>query len=325
MRNLYYLFLFVCSSTYAQELSTSRDSLEHQKFLTLCNANREQSYVTFGQGVGNLERLLFEARLSPSFFFSNRKTTWAVMLNPQVIVRMQNKPSFPINSPSYRVHLTYFHSIDILKRTFLKRILYDNSIWLASISHHSNGKAGDFYLKDTTANVIDVENGSFSTDFASFGISTFKVRQRANDMNAFQSAKAFIEIHPRPLETSEIKYRYGNYRIFASWAVGGPWQPVKKTWVNEWLQNSGIELQAGWVAGKIKGTSEVDVRARLILDLKYNFYPPWFDEIAFFLRFYRGQDYYNIYFSNTAYNVSFGLTSNIMNLKQAVKTLRRKH
>jgi hypothetical protein len=324
MRNLYHLLFFLCSTAFAQELATSKDSLEHEKFLTLCNANREQSYITFGQGIGNLEPLLFEARLSPSFFFSNRQKSWAVMLNPQVIVRMQNRESFPINSPSYKAHLTYFHSIDILNQTFLKKILYDNSIWFASISHHSNGEAGEFYLKDTTTQVIDVEDGSFSTDFLSFGISTFKVRQNKNDMNAFQSAKAFIEIHPRALETIEIKHLYGNYRIFASWATGGPWRLVKKTWVNKWLQNSGIELQAGWVAGKITGTSPVDARARLILDFKYNFYPPWFDEIAFFVRFYRGQDYYNIYFTNTAYNVSFGLTSNIMNLKQAVKTLGRK-
>src|SRR4051812_27634968 len=242
MRNLSYLLFFLCSTTFAQELATSKDSLEHDKFLTLCNANREQSYVTFGQGIGNLEPLLFEARLSPSFFFSNRRKSWAVMLNPQVIVRMQNQKSFPINSPSYKVHLTYFHSIDILNRTFLKKILYDNSIWLASLSHHSNGEAGEFYLKDTTANVIDVEDGSFSTDFVSFGISTFKVKQGKKDMNAFQSAKAFIEIHPRALETTEIKYLYGNYRIFASWATGGPWRPGKKTWINKWLQNSGIEL-----------------------------------------------------------------------------------
>ncbi len=324
MKYLYCFFILAYTTSYAQELATSKDSLDHEKFLTICNANREQSYVTFGEGFGNLEPLLFEARLSPSFFFSNSQKTWAVMLNPQVIVRMQNKPSYPINSPSYRVHLTYFHSLDILKRTFLKKVLYDNSIWMASLSHHSNGRAGDFYLKDTTARVIDVDNGSFSTDFVSFGISTFKVRHRANDMDAFQSAKAFIEIHPRPFETTEIKYLYGNYRIFASWATGGPWNPGKKTWINKWLQNSGMEIQAGWVAGRISGTSEIDARARLILDLKYNYYPPWFDEIAFFVRYYRGQDYYNIYFTHTAYNISFGLTSNIMNLKQAVKTLGRK-
>src|SRR4051812_31747572 len=102
MRNLYYAFFLIAFPAFAQELATATDTLEHEKFLTLCNANREQSYVTFGQGIGNLEPLLFEARLSPSFFFSNRQKSWAVMLNPQVIVRMQNQKSFPINSPSYK-------------------------------------------------------------------------------------------------------------------------------------------------------------------------------------------------------------------------------
>jgi hypothetical protein len=324
MRILLYPFFLVYSFALAQEVITPTDSLQHEKFLTICNANRDQSYITFGQGFGNLESLLFEARLSPSFFFSNRQKTWAVMLNPQVIVRMQNKRSFPINSPSYKVHLTYFHDINILKKTFLKNILFDNSIWMASVSHHSNGKAGDFYLKDTTENIININDGSFSTDFVSFGFSTVKVKQTGKDMDAFQSAKAYLEIHPRFTETSEIKYRYGNYRFFVSWGVGGPWRPAKKTWVNHWLQNSGLDLQTGWVAGRITGVSEIDVRARWVIDFKYNYYPPWFDEIAFFVRFYRGQDYYNIYFSNTIHVVSFGLTSNIMNLKQAIKTLGRK-
>lgn len=325
MRYLYsFLFFIICFTTSAQEVLTAEDSLEHRKFLTICNANREQSYVTFGQGIGNLEPLLFEARMSPSFFFSNRQKTWAVMMNPQVVVRMQNKKSFPINSPSYRVHFTYFHRLDILNKTFLKKVLFDNSIWMASLSHHSNGKAGDFYLKDTTANIIDVENASFSTDFVTFGINTFKVKSTGKDMDAFQSAKAFIQIHPRFQETKEIKYRYGNYRIFASWAVGGPWRPGKKTWVNKWLQNSGLEIQSGWIAGKMTGISEFDARKRWVMDLKYNYYPTWFDQVAFFVRFYRGQDYYNIYFSNTIHVISCGLTSNILNTRQAVKTLGKK-
>lgn len=142
-------------------------------------------------------------------------------------------------------------------------------------------------------------------------------------MDAFQSVKAFIEIHPKFSSTTEIQNRYGNYRIYASWAAGGPWNPSEKTWLNRWMQHSGLEVQSGWIAGKMRGTSEIDLRKRWVIDIKYNYYPDWFDEVAFFVRYYRGQDYYNIYFMNTIYVVSFGLTSNIMNLKQTVKTLGR--
>ncbi|PZR39086.1 MAG: hypothetical protein DI538_07800 [Azospira oryzae] len=312
---LLYLLL-VALAVHGQELKTHKDSVAHKRFLTLTNTLREQSYVTFFQGIGNLEPLLFEARLSPSFFLSNRQRNWALMLNPQVIVRMQRKPSFPINSPSYKVNLTYFYGLN-------KKVIYDHALLFASLNHHSNGEAGEYYLSDTTANTVNIDNGSFSTDFMAFGFSSFKVKSKPKNMDAFQSIKAFIEIHPKFSSTTEIQNRYGNYRFYASWAAGGPWNPADKTWLNRWMQHSGLEIQSGWIAGKMLGNSEIDARKRWVIDIKYNYYPDWFDEVAFFVRYYRGQDYYNIYFMNTIYVISFGLTSNIMNLKQTVKTLGR--
>lgn len=300
----------------AQEVRTHRDSITHARFLALTNTLREQSYITFFQGIGNLEPLLFEARLSPSFFFSNRQRNWALMLNPQVIVRMQRTKSYPINSPSYKINLTYFYG-------FNRKVIYDHALLFSSLSHHSNGEAGEYYLTDTTANTVNIDNGSFSTDFLTVGFSAYKVKAGPKDMNAFQSIKMYLEIHPKFTSTTEIQNRYGNYRLYASWAAGGPWNPSDKTWLNRWMQRSGIEIQSGWIAGVMQGTSRIDARKRGIIDLKYNYYPAWFDEVAFFVRFYRGQDYYNIYFMNTIHVISFGLTSNIMNLRQTVKTLGR--
>jgi len=314
----YICLLFLCTAFYsnAQELKTHKDSVAHARFLTLTNTLREQSYITFFQGLGNLEPLLFEARLSPSFFFSNRQRNWALMLNPQVIVRMQRQKSYPINSPSYKVNLTYFYGLD-------GKVIYDHALLFASLNHHSNGEGGDYYLKDTTANTVNIDNGSFSTDFITLGFSSFKVKSKPKNMDAFQSIKAYMEIHPTFSSTTEIQNRYGNYRIYASWAAGGPWNPSTKTWLNRWMQHSGLEAQSGWIFGEMQGVSRIDARKRWSIDIKYNYYPAWFDEVAFFVRFYRGQDYYNIYFMNTIHVVSFGLTSNIMNLKQTVKTLGR--
>ena len=141
----------------AQEKTKTQlqDSIDHEKFMFLINANREQSYITATEGFGNLEPLLMEAKLSPSYFFSRKKKTWALLLNPQVQIRMQNTPSWPINTPSYKAHLTYFHSIDFWQRTFLKKLFFENALWSATIGHHSNGKAGSFYKNDST-DVIDM-------------------------------------------------------------------------------------------------------------------------------------------------------------------------
>jgi hypothetical protein len=320
------ILLFNNAILYAQEKNKAQlyDSIDHEKFMFLINANREQSYVTVTEGFGNLEPLLMEAKLSPSYFFSRKKKTWALLLNPQVQVRMQNTPSWPINTPSYKAHLTYFHSIDFWQRTFLKKLFFENALWSATIGHHSNGKAGSFYKNDST-DVIDMEDGNFATNYLIGSISTYKAKRVRKNVVAFRSLKASVEIHPRSWSVEEIRNIYGRYRFYGSLGIGGPWRETKKTWINQWLQQSSLELQVGWIAGKMIPKSPLDVNKRLIVDIRYQYYPEWFDEIAFFLRYYRGQDYYNLYFVNTIYVVSFGLTSNILNPQQAIKFFRNKN
>ena len=81
-----YFALIVCTATVqAQQITPEADSLRFQKFLTMVNADREQSYVTFGSGIGNLEPLILEANFSPSYFFTRNKKLWAVMINPPSI------------------------------------------------------------------------------------------------------------------------------------------------------------------------------------------------------------------------------------------------
>src|SRR6478609_8190793 len=117
---LFIVLITVCFRLSAQTVDTATLSSERNKFLTLVNANREQSYITFGSGIGNLEPLIFEGKLSPSYFFTGQKrNNWALMMNPQVTVRMLNKKSVPIQNPSYKLYVTYYHDLAIWKRTFL--------------------------------------------------------------------------------------------------------------------------------------------------------------------------------------------------------------
>jgi len=98
---------------------------------------------------------------------------------------------------------------------------------------------------------------------------------------------------------------------------------LKNDVINRWLQKSSLQLRSGWIFGQMNNASPGDVRRRMIIDITYKYYPSWFDEIAFFIRFYRGQDYYNIYFAqNELTAITCGLTSNIMNFKKAVKYLK---
>ena len=80
----------------------------------------------------------------------------------------------------------------------------------------------------------------------------------------------------------------------------------------------------GWIFGDLYEAGRLEVDKRLILDIRYQYYPRWLDEFAFFVRYYRGQDYYNIRFTNTLSNVSFGITSNTTKLREAAQFLDRK-
>ena len=151
IRLLFLLIISVPSSAIAQvqENMPEADSMRFQKFLTMVNSNREQSYVTVGSGIGNLEPLILEAKFSPSYFFTRNKRLWAVMINPQVQIRMLNQKSLPIRNPSYRVYGTFYQELKFWKESFLGRIFYENALWHGSFAHHSNGQAGDFFLQMT--------------------------------------------------------------------------------------------------------------------------------------------------------------------------------
>lgn len=313
----YFLAIFFPCLAIAQNSET--DSVEFQKFLTMVNANREQSYVTFGSGIGNLEPLILEAKFSPSYFFARNKKLWAVMVNPQVQVRILNEKSLPIRNPSYRVYGTFFREMQFWKKSFLGKIFYDNALWYASYVHHSNGQDGPFFVNDTTSEV-NFNNGNFSTDYGEFGIYTYRAKSLGKNYFSIRNLKATLEYYPNAWYSEGLRDRYGSYRIFASMGIVGPQRNLDRQRLMRWLQRSSLELKVGWIFGRMNSTGPTNVSKRMIFDLYYKYYPVWFDEIAFFIRFYHGQDYYNIHFAKDELtNLSFGITSNIMNFKQAVK------
>ncbi|HYG19675.1 MAG TPA: hypothetical protein VD816_12135 [Ohtaekwangia sp.] len=315
--------VITASCVSAQETMPEEDSLAYEKFLTLVNADRDQSYVTFGGGVGNLEPMILEAKFSPSYFFSRNKKRWAVMVNPQVQLRILNQKSLPIRNPSYRVYATFFKELEFWKNSFLRKIFYENAVLRASYVHHSNGQDGSFFANDTTREV-NFENGDFSTDYLELGISSYRLKEIGTNYFSIRQVKASMEYHPKSWYGSkQLKDRYGSYRLFANVGIIGPQKVLKKEQVMQWLQRSSLEVRLGWIFGRMDATAPLEASDRLIVDIQYKYYPKWFDEIAFFLRFYRGQDYYNIHFAKREVtNLSFGITSNIMNFRQAVKLLQ---
>ena len=116
------LSFFTIHSQSQTKAATSSDTIQSKRFLTIINFNREQTYSSFGSGLGNQVPLIFEASFSPTYFISSNKEKWALMMNPQVQMRMLDRKSWPIQVPSYHFYLTYFRSIGWWRKTFLKKL-----------------------------------------------------------------------------------------------------------------------------------------------------------------------------------------------------------
>lgn len=319
----YFVFLLLvfltCFSSKAQQGEVT-DSLVYKKFVTLVNINRSQSYITFTDGIGNLQPLIFEANLAPSYFFSSKGVRWALILNPQVQIRMLNKVSLPIQTPSYRVGLEYYRGINFWDRILFDRFFYENALWFLSVNHHSNGQDGSFYLDGTET--INLQSGNFSTNYLTAGLATYSLRQIGDNYFSIRELKFHYEYHPYKWYVEELKEIYGFYRLYASFGLLGPRHEFKETKLNEWLRKSSFSLQTGWIFGSLNEAPRSDASKRLIIDFKYQYQTNWFDELAFFIRFYRGQDYYNIYFSRTLTNFTVGLSSDIVKLRDASRYLK---
>jgi hypothetical protein len=317
--------LFFTKSLGQEKPHFQKDILTHQRFITMVNFNRDQSYITFGQGLGNLDPLIFEAKLSPSYFVSDRGRRWALLANPQIQIRMLNKESVPIRVPSYRFYITYFRGISFWNRGILKNFLYDDALWFFSVAHHSNGQDGKAY--DSTGH-LNLNSGNFAANFIQIGIASYSSIPMGNKYNSLRQIKVHAEIYPTafPIDwyTTDIKGQYGFYRLFTTYSLLGIRRKENKNWFTNLMRNSSFEIQTGWIFDAIRGYDAVNIEHRLIVDMHYKYYPDWMSEFAFFVRYYYGQDYYNIHYETQLSVLSFGLTSNIVKMNDAVKYIARK-
>lgn len=322
---LFIVFLTIISATASGQ---APDTLQANNpgFQEVLRVNRPLSYVTFGEGFGNLEPLLFEARIASSFFINGKKRQWALQFSPHILMRMKREKSLPVENPSFQAALLFHHRLGFWNKLFLKKLLYPEAYVSLGLHHHSNGQAEPFFNDDGS---INLEDGSFSTNFATAALTLYQA-DRWNGQPGYSLLEIYYERHlswldyenvpfPRALEglygLNRLKLKYSNLDLSRKKAEGQP-APSK------FLANSRIMTEAGWIFGQMQQADEGDYRERLIFSFKYLYYPQWLNEIAFFAQFYRGQDYYNIRFERTLSVFRIGLISDPFNLGAATEVFR---
>ena len=108
-------------------------------------------------------KMLFELEMAPPYtLYSSKKDEdkrpQQVMLTPEIRIRLLNKFSGPVVTPSYLMHIRYLRG----SRPGAK--LHPSFIAL-SLNHHSNGQQGHIIKSINGVAYIDTLGGNFSTHY----------------------------------------------------------------------------------------------------------------------------------------------------------------
>lgn len=284
---------FIVPLAYSQNIS---DSSSISKFSVF----REPSYLLFGSGIGNLEPLIFEGNIAPYFLLSlKRDQKWGIELCPRIIIRMYNKESFPIRTPSFMPKATFFyHLVDNSNKN-------KNLFMYFSWFHHSNGQDGFFYNADSTT--INTQSGNFSTNWVEGGVYISRPDPFIpNTTNDFKLYSAY-----NYLQESNLNGTYGRLRFYFDLQNNVNLTEIFKRHKHSY-NNSSLTLKQsfhfGWICGNLTDTKTLDSK-RFIFQYTIAFKPSFLNDVALFVRYNYGQDYYNIYFNRTINVFRIGIAS----------------
>lgn len=291
------VFLLLHIISFAQD---KLDTLPKLDLTKIALVNQSDSYVTFPTDIGNLEPLIFEANVNPNFVIRERADSKLMaILTPQIRLRMYNKESYPVQTPSYIPQISIYHLLSEtgpLKKTSV----------FGKIAHHSNGQDGTFY-KDSTLTEINFETGNFATNFIELGILRSFYNQKRNALRFFKSS---VEFHPSGWMLPEMRGTYSGLRWHNSLLAYK--LPVDKLFFSESRRASfSVKLETTLMLDQINDWDLLDLN-RLNAALTVYYHPKFLEDIGLFVQFYKGRDYYNIYYHNDNSTIRFGLMTEIL-------------
>lgn len=259
--------------------------------------NQRESYITFPMDIGNLEPLMFEANVSPSFIIRERTDSKLMgVLTPQIIIRMYNDVSYPVKTPSYIPQIAAYYLITE-STTGTQTALF------AKLAHHSNGQNGSFYHTDGT---INLESGNFATNYFELGLINTSY---GNVMNATKFFKTSMEIHPKSWILEELQGQYNGLRwhnAFYAYKL-----PVKMGSRGSNKADFSLKLEATWFIDQVYDWDIFSIK-RLHTRMTLYYHPKFLEDIGFFVEYYHGTDYYNIYFQHRLDVIRFGIMTEVL-------------
>jgi len=290
--------LLVCLAT--GQAQTQEDTLPRLDLAKLALVNQSDSYITFPTDIGNVEPLLFEANLNPNFVIRKRKDSRLMaVLTPQITIRMYNKESYPVQTPSYIPQISFYYlSGD-------RQGLHQNTFF-GRIAHHSNGQDGSFY-KDSQETEINLITGNFATNYMEFGLINTSYSGNKNAVKFFKSS---LEIHPKSWMLEELKGQYSGLRWHNSFFAYK--LPLDSNFFSKHRRaNFSVKIETTLMLDQINDWEFLEID-RINAALTFYYHPKFLEDIGLFVQLYHGMDYYNIYFKHQLSIIRFGIMTEIL-------------
>lgn len=287
-------FFFACKAADAQ---VSEGVLSENYFFQAVRSAQDESYITFGQGIGNLDALIFEAFVTPNFLLrTSTDSRWGAVLTPAVLLRMKAEESFPVQTPGYKPQLTFYHQIGTYNYS-----RYRINFLFVKLAHHSNGQEEPFYLINGEVNL---KSGNFSTNFIEIGaFFNKKLNLKGLKGSAFRSS---LEIHPDLDRSPELNGKYSFFRWHNQFRIFFLSRDEEFAAVNS-NPRFQTTMRTSWLFGNMDEHGFFDAGSRLVLSVTGEYRPEFLKDVSLFVNFYSGEDYYNIHFGKKIVALRFGL------------------
>ncbi len=251
-------------------------------------------------------------------------------------LRMFDEASSPVRTPSYMPKAT-------IQLAWLKNRSTDDpsgapeqflkgpiEMWLVNaipFGHHSNGQNGCLFLEQvridgecepqtpagTGPDDVNVENGSFSTNYLRLGLEYRRLYPDGDDPEDLRAVTrrewgigGSIELNPSGYVGGSISdtlrplYGPTRFRVTAD-VVAGNWR------VPVWRLNR-VNCGRAWADASVTFISGAAASVDNIASVEAACLPAGWGGAGLFVRYYRGQDYYNAAFLQNINRVQFGVT-----------------
>ena len=289
-----FIILFLLQTAHAQQ---PNDSLPNLDLAKIAQVNQSDSYITFPTDIGNLEPLMFEANVNPSFIIRERKeSNLMAVLASQVTIRMYNEDSYPVKTPSYIPQITFYYLTG-------DRNPVGHYTFFGKFAHHSNGQDGNFYNTDGN---INLQNGNFATNYFELGLIKTSFSKTLNASKFFKSS---VEVHPRSWMLDEMHGKYSGFRwhnAFFAYKL-----PVKMGHRGSVKADFSLKAETTWMIDNINDWDTFNFK-RFNIGLTFYYHPKFLEDIGFFVQLYHGMDYYNIYFQHRLDVIRFGIMTELL-------------